>query len=507
MRSFFSVFLIADEQKEVRMGWLKGSDWIPLAEVMDRPYQEAVQIFRRHVNPGLATLLEIGEYTALDPIRAEGSYIYCRDGRRVVDFVSSYGALNLGHNHPQVAAAIKSVLDEKRLDLSKEMLSRYTAFLANNLIQLVPGDLDNVYFCNSGTEGVEAALKMAVRYFRGKRQRFVHAANSLHGKTLGALSVTGNSRLTRFFPRFPNYEVPYGDAETMRQTLESAPQEGEGAVAAVVLEPIQGEAGVIVPPAGYLRKVRELCSEFGVLLILDEIQTGMCRTGTFFACDHEQVIPDLLVLAKSLGGGLASIGAVITRKNVFEKAYGSPHECLVQTSTFGGRTIACAAAMAALEVCREERLAERAAHLGEGFINKLRALKERHPQWIDDVRGRGLMIGIEFREDVLDASRFLPLKMAGLREALKEHLPGMVAAALLKHHSILGTLMLNNKLVLRVYPSLTIGEEELDRFVASLDAVLESGPEEIIRKRLLRTLSPSGLRFVASWIKAVNRKD
>jgi putrescine aminotransferase len=268
----------------------------------------------------------------------------------------------------------------------------------------------------------------------------------------------------------------------------------------VILEPIQGEAGVIVPPAGYLRRVREITERYGVLLILDEIQTGLCRTGTVFACEAEGVVPDILCLAKSLGGGLASIGATISRTAVYQKAYDNPHDCLVQTTTFGGRTIACAAALAALEVYQEEGLAQRAARLGERFKSQLVALKEKYPQWIAGVRGRGLMLGIEFQESIIDEVSYLPLAIPGLKNVLREHLPGMVASALLHKHGILGTLMLNNRAVLRVYPPLVVDEADLDYFVIALEEVLKDGPKELVKKRVNHAMSFAGIKFVAPWV-------
>ncbi|MGV1099768.1 aspartate aminotransferase family protein [Thiovibrio sp. JS02] len=481
-------------------------DWIPLSEVSERPYAETVALFRRHVNPGLVTLLEMGEYTEIDPVSAEGATITAADGRRILDFVSSYGALNLGHNHPRVGAAISEVLKARRVDLSKELLSRYVAALAHNLSLLAPGDLDQVYLCNSGTEAVEAALKIAARYFKGKRSQFIYANEALHGKTLGALSVTGNARLRRHFPLLANHSVPYGDAAAIGTLLANAPKEGAGAIAGVILEPIQGEAGVIVPPPGYLQAVREITKQYGVLFILDEIQTGFCRTGTFFACEAEGIVPDILALAKSLGGGLASVGATISRGPVYRQAYDNPHDCLVQTSTFGGRSLACAAALAALEVYQEEKLAERAARLGEAFKRKLLAIKEKYPEWIREIRGRGLMLGIEFQEAIIDQVSYLPLQLPGLKNVLREHLPGMVAAALLKKHGILGTLMLNNRAVLRVYPPLIVGEEELAHFCASLDAVLADGPKELVKKRVNHAMSFAGLKFVAPWVASLAPK-
>ena len=295
-------------------------NWIAVDDVSAKPYKEAVALFRQYINPGLVDLLDMGEYTSIQPQSALGVTIIDGKGREILDFVSSYGALNLGHNHPKVKAAILDVLVKNRVDLSKELLSPYTACLAHNLSLLTPGTLDRFFFCNSGTEAVEAALKLAARYFKGKRPQFIYAENSLHGKTLGSLSVTGGQRLREFFPLLPGKIVPYSDAAAIEVLLKNNPPDGPDSVAAVILEPIQGEAGVIVPPDGYLRQVRELCTRYGVLLILDEIQTGLCRTGTFFACEHDGVIPDLLVLAKSLGGGLASIGATIATTRVFETA-------------------------------------------------------------------------------------------------------------------------------------------------------------------------------------------
>jgi putrescine aminotransferase len=478
---------------------------VKVSEVASKPRTEAVELFRQLVNPGLVTLLEMGEYTALEAVRAEGAAITTRDGRTILDFVSSYGALNLGHNHPKVAEAVQLLARENRVDLSKELLSPYVAYLASNLSQITPGDLNKFYFCNSGTEATEAAIKLAARCFKGKRPKFIYANNSLHGKTLGALSFTGAPRLREHFPLLPGFEVPYGDSSAIEQVLSSKDNREE--IAAVLLEPIQGEAGVIVPPEGYLQEVRTICDRYGVFLILDEIQTGMCRTGAMFACNHEQVIPDILVLAKSLGGGIASIGATICTEKVFAKAYGNPHECLVQTSTFGGRSSACAAAMAALEVFLDDNLAARAERLGSKLLAGLKKVQNNHPGWIKEVRGKGLMIGIEFDENILSqAKSYLPLHIPGLKNVLREHLPGMVAAALLKQSGILGTLMLNNRSVLRVYPPLIVEEKQLDYFIHSLDALLNQGPKELIKNRVNHAISSSGLKFITSWTGALTGK-
>ena len=480
--------------------------WIRVEDVPLRPYEETVKLFRDHINPGLVSLLEIGEYTAINPQSAHGAIITSHSGQKIIDFVSSYGALNFGHNHPYVIKAMQDVQGNERVDLSKELLSPYTAFLARNLCLLLPQELSKVYFCNSGTEAVEAALKLASRCFKGTRPVFIYADNSLHGKTIGALSVTGSPRLREYFPTMPAQAMPYGDAQALRQLLQTNLKDNQQQVAAVILEPIQGEAGVILPPDGYLHEVRALCDEFGVLLILDEIQTGMGRTGTFLACEQAEVVPDIVAMAKSLGAGVATIGATIASENVFKKAYENPHDCLVQTSTFGGRATACAAAMAGLEVLQEEHLLENTRERGKQLLSGLHTLQQQYPDWITAVRGRGLMVGIEFNVDVINKAKYLPLKIPGLKSVLKEHLPGMIAAALLKQYGILGTLMLNNRAVLRVYPPLIITEEQIAYFLESLDSLLEEGPKELVKTRVNHAVGKSGLKFIGSWAGSFLKK-
>ncbi len=473
--------------------------WIPVHEVTTRPYQEVVDIFAKHINPGLVTLLEIGEYNRINPQKAVGATITGKDGQEILDFVSSYGALNFGHNHPRIIQAVQDLQNRQQVDLSKELLSPYTAFLAHNLCLLLPGDLCNAYFCNSGTEAVEAAIKLAARCFKGKRNLFLYAENALHGKTIGALSVTGNAKLREYFPTLPAQSIPYGNINVLKRALQKNGEKGKQKVAAVILEPIQGEAGVILPPDGYLKKVRQLCDQYDVLLILDEIQTGMGRTGTFLACEQEDVVPDIVAMAKSLGGGVATIGATIATAKVFSMAYDNPHDCLVQTSTFGGRASACAAAMAALEVLQEEELLSNSQERGKQLLEGLATLQQKYPEWIRAVRGKGLMVGIEFNIDVIEEAKYLPLKVPGLKSVLKEHLPGMVAAALLKQHGILGTLMLNNRAVLRVYPPLIISKEQIDYFLQALDNILEQGPKELVKNRVNHAVGTSGMKFVGSW--------
>ncbi|HEY8449203.1 MAG TPA: aspartate aminotransferase family protein, partial [Bacillota bacterium] len=343
------------------------------------------------------------------------------------------GTLFLGRRHPRVVAAVKDQLD--RLTIASRVFAHAPQIrLAEKLMEQAPGALQYVFFCNSGAEAVEGALKLA-RAVTG-RTEFIAARNAFHGKTFGALSATGRDLYRDpFLPLVPGFRhVPFGDAEAIEQAI--GPQ-----TAAVILEPIQGEGGVILPPPGYLRRVRELCDRHGALLILDEVQTGLGRTGAWFACQHEGVAPDILTLAKILGGGVMPIGAFLARPEVFAPFDENPY---IHSSTFGGNALACAAGLATLEALAEEGLVEQAAEKGRYLLEGLLDIAARYPDVIREVRGRGLMIGIE-------------LARPGLGGAI---IADIIANGLIAIHS------LNNDTVIRFLPPAVVTREQMDRALA-----------------------------------------
>ncbi|MBC7324175.1 MAG: aspartate aminotransferase family protein, partial [Moorella sp. (in: Bacteria)] len=363
---------------------------IDLARAMELSRQETRELYRTYVNPGLAAMLALLDFDKAF-VRAEGIAVWDRDGRRYLDFLGAYGALNLGHNPPEVLAAVRDATG--RPNLLQASLNPLAAALAHNLARVTPGDLERVFFCNSGTEAVEGALKLA-RAATG-REKIIYCHNSFHGKSLGSLSVTGREKYRRpFAPLLPGCEaIPYDDLEALEARLAG------GEAAAFIVEPIQGEGGVIVPRDGYLKGARELCDRYGSLLIIDEIQTGLGRTGYLFACEHEGVVPDIMCLAKSLGGGVMPIGACIARPRVWDRAYGGMDKALLHTSTFGGNTLAAAVGLAALQSILDQDLPGQAAKKGNFFLERLRQLKGKYPL-IKEVRGRGLIIGVEFNQPV-----------------------------------------------------------------------------------------------------------
>jgi len=400
--------------------------------------ERTLERYRRHINPGLARLFQFGGVETVE-WAAEGCLVWDVHGREYIDCACGPAIFNIGHRHPRVLEAVRDQLDRMPMSV-RTMPSAPQAELAERLAVLTPGDLQYAFFANSGAEANEGAIKLA-RLATG-RPGIVAMQEAFHGKTLGALSATGREYYRRpFEPLVPGFtHVPFGDAAAVEMAI--APTTG-----AVMLEPIQGEAGVIIPPAGYLREVREICDRRGVLLIADEIQTGLGRTGRLFAVEHEQVTPDIMTLAKALGGGVMPIGAFVARPHLWERLRQDPY---IHSSTFGGNPLACRAAMATLEVVVEERLAERAEELGAHFLTRLREIEAHHPRVIKAVRGRGLMLGIEFTH--------------------RDY--ALMTSAEAGHRGVITFYTLNNPQVIRIEPPLIITIELIDRAVQGIDGAV-----------------------------------
>ena len=369
----------------------------------------------------------------------EGSIIRNIYGEEYVDCLGGYGIFSLGHRHPEVIAAVKSQMDRMPLH-SQYLVNPITAEAARRLAEVAPGDLRRTFFCNSGTEAVEGALKLARLHTR--RKRFVSAHNSFHGKSLGSLSVTGRPVFREpFQPLLQEVDfVPFGDAAALERAV--GPD-----TAAVILEPVQGEGGVVAPPDDYWPSVRRICTRAGALLIADEVQTGLGRIGALFGVNHWDVVPDILCLAKALSGGVIPCGSFTTTDAIFAAFHANP---MFHSSTFGNNPLAATAAAKAIEITVRDRLPERSARLGAALLARLRALRERHPGLVRDVRGKGLLLGIEMRDETLG---------------------GALATALYERR-ILVAYALNKPEVIRIEPPLNIPEPYLDRLVQALEESL-----------------------------------
>ncbi len=414
-------------------------------EEKDWVVHESVEGFRDNVNPGFLEYRKSvsTDYTAVE-WKDSGVHFTDIYGKDFIDCLGGYGIYNVGHRHPKVMAAVMNQLKRQALH-SQELLDPLRAMLAKLVAMITPGDLQYSFFTNSGTESVEGALKLA-RLHTG-RSGFIAAIGAFHGKSMGSLSATSKVIFRKpFLPLIPGFRhVPYGDADALEKEVASAEYIGED-IAAVILEPIQGEGGVIVPPDDYFPKVREICNRHGVLLIADEIQTGMGRTGKLFGIEHYGVAPDIMALGKAFGGAVMPIGAFISTKEIWQKMIPNP---FLHTTTFGGNPIACAAAIAAINVVLEERLPEQAAEKGKYFIPRLIDLMSNYKNICAEGRGRGLLIGMEFTSS----------------EAGYE-----VAKGLFEHGVLVAGTLINAKTV-RIEPPLTITKAELDKVLNILGKV------------------------------------
>ncbi len=400
--------------------------------------KDIAEKYRRHVSPGLLRLLKFSGYEHVEDT-GEGAVVRDTEGKEYIDCGGGYGVFTLGHRHPSVVAAVREQLE--RLPLSPRVfLSQPLAEAAEALAAVAPGDLQYVFFCNSGAEAIEGAIKLA-RLATG-RPEIISASGAFHGKTLGALSGSGRDVYKDpFRPLVPDCrQVDFGDAEALAEAV------GER-TAAVLLEPVQGEAGILIPPEGYLRRAREICDAAGALLILDEVQTGLGRTGRMFACEHFGVAPDIMCLAKALGGGVMPVGAFLGTPAVWRVFESNP---LIHTSTFGGNPLACVAVKAAVQATVDERIPERAAELGGYLMRCLRELAARYPSYVAEVRGLGLMVGLEFTH---------------------QGVGGIVFPAMARD-GVTAIYTLNNPSVMRLEPPAGITREQIDYVVEALDRAL-----------------------------------
>jgi ornithine--oxo-acid transaminase len=366
----------------------------------------------------------------------------------------------LGRHHPVVSKAMHDVVDLGLADLVQFDAPPLAGALAEALLANVP-HLDRVYFSNSGTEAVEAALKFA-RYFT-KRKRILYCAHAFHGLTAGSLSVNGATEFRKGFgPLLPGSAIPFGDTAALEREL------ARGDVAGFLVEPVQGK-GVAVAPPGYLQEAQRLLHARGALLIADEVQCGLGRTGDFFAYEHDRVRPDLVATAKALSGGYVPVGATLGRDDIFRRVYSSMDRLLVHDSTFGSNSQAMAAGLTTLHVLHAEDVIENARTVGAELKRRLVELAQRH-ETIGEVRGRGLMIGIEFRAP--SSSRLLRAHWRTLQLARKGLFAQTVVHALFHRHRVLTQVSGDHLEVIKLIPPLVIGEREIDRFVAALDDVL-----------------------------------
>lgn len=439
--------------------------------------ERVTELFKSHLNPGQLRFMKLLGFSSVLIDRAEGMYYFDRKGRKILDFFGGFGSLGFGHNHPRIIAARRQFEEERRHQIAMAFMSQYQSAFAYNLAQCSPGELSMVFLGSTGAEAMEAALKLAEQAQGPERAKILYAENSFHGKTMGALSVTdGPLYRSRFELLHNNVRVPFGDIEAIRRTIEA-----DRSIGTVCLETIQGGGGINEAPAAFWQELRALCDRNDVLWIADEVQCGLGRTGRFYAFEHFGVVPDITALAKSLGGSMCALGAMIARRDVYMKAYGTPKTALIHgPSTFSGIGETCCTGIEALNILFDEALIENAAVQGAYLFARLQTLQRKHPKLIREVRGRGLMVGLEFT----DFSETLPFGLkqavALLDDKLKGSLCGFVGSLLLRDYDVLVGFTEYNRNVLRFEPPLICERVHVDQFCDAFDDLLSRGIVRIV---------------------------
>jgi ornithine--oxo-acid transaminase len=456
----------------------------PVREILAGRAGEEMALNDAHLNPQLGRIVRT---LGLDKpwVAGEGAHLIDAEGNRYLDLLSGYGVFAIGRNHPEAIAAVRDTMEAHTANLPQLGVTLLSGVLAEQLLARAPGSVAAMVPANSGTEAVEAALKIARA--ATARSRVLFAEHAFHGLTLGSLSLNGNDEFRAGFgPLLPGCEaVPFGDIDALEQALAG------GEVAAFVVEPVQGK-GVNLPPDGYLGVAQRLCREAGALLVCDEVQTGLGRTGRFLALEHWGLEPDLICLSKALSGGLVPIGAVLVSRAAFDSVFDGMERAVRHGSTFGGNDLAAAAALATLKVIDDEGLVRRTEQLGGLLLELTQPLVDRY-EVVSEVRGLGLMWAIEFGAPEGGARR-------SVWNAAERAQPGifsqLIVGPLFHEHRILCQVAGHRMNVVKALPSLVVEEAEIRRFAASLEDVVANA-ERVPRAFLRFSMSMSRRAFAA----------
>jgi putrescine aminotransferase len=447
---------------------------------------ETIQgLFREYFSKSQVDLIGSFGFGRAVATHAEGMYIYTSDGREILDFTGGIGVLNHGHNHPRILAARMEYQKQKKMEVHKNFLSPYIAGLSHNIAKLLPENLDISYFCNSGAEAVEGAVKLAYKYHDGSRKYILHADISFHGKLLGSAGLTGSPELNYRFPTIPNIEsFEYNNIDSVKDMVSRLRKpKGESDVYAIILEPFSASS-LHECSTEFLRELRELCNSEGIILIFDEVYSGWAKTGELFNFMGKGTVPDIVTFSKSFGGGKSSISGYTTRTPFFRKAYDNLSDATLHSTTFSGFGEECITAMESINIIVEDDYVGRSKRIQQRLRTGLKNLKEKYPDLITDLRGSGALHGVIFNRDinpfVQSLISFMPAKVFKDERFLSKLITGSVISELFSTHNILTFFGDNREISLVISPSLIITDEELDRFLDALDKTLAIGKRKLI---------------------------
>jgi acetylornithine/succinyldiaminopimelate/putrescine aminotransferase len=436
-----------------------------LSELMEQRHGENFTLHSQYLNPQLAKVVKTIGFDRFYE-RGKGCYLYDDEGKRYLDMLSGFGVFALGRSHPVIKDALRQAIDADLPNIAQMDCALLPGLLAEQLVKRSPDNIERAFFCNSGSEAVESAIKFA-RASTG-RTRICYLSHAFHGLTTGSLSLNGSSEFKAGFgPLLPgSTEIPFGDLDALVRELR------RGDVAALIVEPIQGK-GVYELEAEQWRALEAATHEAGALFICDEVQTGLGRTGKFYAFEHYGLTPDIITVSKALSGGYVPVGAMLASDKIFRSVFGSMDQALVHSTTFKGNQLAMVAGLATLSVFDDDGIIEHAAVMGDVWRSKLEELASRH-EFLHEVRGRGQMIGVVFGPPTSRAARRRWRAVEAARTAMFSQ---TMVVPLFHRYSILTQVAADNVNVIKLLPPLIAGETEINLFVDALDELLDGAEQ------------------------------
>ncbi|MDG5747607.1 aspartate aminotransferase family protein [Qipengyuania sp. XHP0207] len=480
---------------EARRDRLADRDLLTLEQSLALTNQEAMPLYERHLNKYLLQVYDILGLKDMDVRSAQGLCLNLADGRTILDFSGGFGVLGLGHNHPRILAAEKRCHEEKLLDCIKIAPHKLQGALAYNISRFLPEPLDVSFLAVSGAEANEAAMKLCERVQtpRGKT-KFLCMQGAFHGKTHGALSMTTATDVQTGFllgvPKENMIYAGYGNIDSVRHAIERESRNGTNSIIACFIETLRGTS-CESPPPGYFEELVRICRSADILTVFDEIKVGMGRTGRFCAFQHEDAVPDVVTMAKTLGGGKREIGAMVTSQALFDKAYGNKQDCNLHSSSFSGMGGTCAIAIETLNILDDEDLIGRAGAMGDYMDARFRELQDKYPRTILEVRGKGCFKAIRFNFGQSLAEKLVDIRTNPLFTTYQTVLIGSLTRELYERHDILCHFQPGARDLLHFMPPFIVEKREIDRLVDALDDILARG------------LPDATVRFVAKNIKRV----
>jgi len=443
------------------------------------------KLYKSYVNKGQVNLIGSFGFGRTISKKSLGMYIYTSDNKKILDFTGGIGVLNHGHNHPRILDVRRRYQDECNPEVHKNYLSQYIAGLSHNIAMLLPDDLNISYFCNSGSEAVEGAVKLAYKYQDGSRKFIANADIAFHGKLLGSAGLTGSPELRYKFPTIPNTKnFEYNNFESIHSLVSQyRNKEGESDFYAIILEPFNASS-LRQCDSEYLHKLRKLCNEEGIILIFDEVYTGWAKCGALFYFMNHNIIPDIVTYAKSFGGGKASISGYTTKTTIFDKAYGNLADSILHSTTYNGFGEETITAIEAINIIIEDNYIERSKHIYKTLNRSLLDLKVKYPDFIDEVRGCGALNGIILNKEISKAMKnalaVIPIELFKDKRFIAKLITSSVISELYNTHDILTFYGDNRDIPLIISPSLIVTDNEIEKFIDSLDKTLALGKFKLL---------------------------